>query len=288
MKIATPEPCGGRGYLKGDAERLKDTSIPSKKQSIHPNSSEAQRRRLLTALQRGSITTLEARRELDILHPAGRVMELRRQGIEIDTAWIEQPTDEGRLHRVAHYILAIKGDYAMAHRNKAKARKLPPGTWVERDLFTSPAFLELTGFAPQLLILFLGKRQIGQDKQVLNKHSLTMTYTELEGVYVRHELGGKFQHLKMKGVSRPRIIRAIDNLLGHGFIEIIRPGGAYQHDKTVYGLTDDWMFWQPGAVIRQRKPDTRHLGYNGRKIKIAHETVPRHTHETVPQIQGLG
>ena len=39
-----------------------------------------------------------------------------------------------------------------------KKPKLPPGTFIERDLFESPAFLALRGFAPQLLILILGKR----------------------------------------------------------------------------------------------------------------------------------
>ncbi len=42
---------------------------------------ETQRRRLITYLvEHGSISTIEARRALDIMSPASRVMELRRQG----------------------------------------------------------------------------------------------------------------------------------------------------------------------------------------------------------------
>jgi hypothetical protein len=65
-----------------------------------------QRARLLAAFkQRESITTLQARRELDVLHPAARVMELRRDGYPIVTAWTFDITSEGHTHRVARYQL---------------------------------------------------------------------------------------------------------------------------------------------------------------------------------------
>ncbi|MBK9161253.1 MAG: helix-turn-helix domain-containing protein [Nitrosomonadales bacterium] len=55
--------------------------------------------------EHGNIDTLTARSELDILCPAARVLELRRRGYPIDTVWIERPTDCGKLHRVALYVL---------------------------------------------------------------------------------------------------------------------------------------------------------------------------------------
>ncbi|MFH7326615.1 hypothetical protein [Desulfurivibrio sp. C05AmB] len=180
-------------------------------------------------------------------------------------------------------------------RGKKKSRKMQPGTWLERDLFTSPAFLELGGFAPQLLILFLGKRDIDPNtKVVVNRDNITMTFIELEQFYERREKqlkdqgSGTLAPLPKGGIKRPRITRALDQLLAHGFIRIIRRGGAYKKDKTIYGLTEDWRFWRPGTVIRSREPDTRRLGYNGRKTKIAHENVPIHTHENVPIEEGLG
>jgi hypothetical protein len=69
------------------------------------NTASAQRARLLDALRRESLTTLEARRKLDVLHPAARVMELRRAGHNIATAWTTDLTAEGNPHRVARYIL---------------------------------------------------------------------------------------------------------------------------------------------------------------------------------------
>lgn len=70
------------------------------------NSAHTQRLRLLAAFEtRQSITTIEARRELDILMPAARVFELRARGFDIATIWTDDLTECGRKHRVARYVL---------------------------------------------------------------------------------------------------------------------------------------------------------------------------------------
>ena len=70
------------------------------------NSAGAQRLRLLAELEaRNSLTTIEARRDLDILMPAARVFELRARGYDIETFWIDDLTECGRKHRVARYVL---------------------------------------------------------------------------------------------------------------------------------------------------------------------------------------
>lgn len=169
---------------------------------------------------------------------------------------------------------------------RKKIKKAAPGTWIDRDLFYSRAFLELSGFAPQLLILFLGKRKISKDKTVINKDNITMTYAELEKLYLKHEskgLASASDNLP-KGISRPRIVRALDNLLAHGFIRIMKRGGAYQQDKSIYGLVEDWRLWRPGTVFLKREPDKRQRGYNG-KLRKPHQvdlSAPSINHETVP------
>jgi hypothetical protein len=72
-------------------------------------SAAAQRARLLDVLRCGPISTIDARRNLDVMHPAMRVRELRVAGHPIETVWIEQATDAGRLHRVALYVLTAGG-----------------------------------------------------------------------------------------------------------------------------------------------------------------------------------
>lgn len=69
------------------------------------SSASAQRARLLQRLKIAPVDTLEARSDLDILHPAACVMELREEGKQIDTVRVMRPTDEGKLHSVALYVL---------------------------------------------------------------------------------------------------------------------------------------------------------------------------------------
>ena len=162
-----------------------------------------------------------------------------------------------------------------------KKGKLKPGTWVKREMCMSRAYLSLTGFAPQLLSLFLLKRDFTDNYECKNCHKLTMTYAELENIF-NHEKQNDFGNKKIAGISRPRIIRAIDELLAKGFIEIVHQGGAFQQDKSIYALIDDWRIWHKGAVFGKRPRDIRTRGFRKSKIKLTHESVPIHTHETVP------
>ena len=164
---------------------------------------------------------------------------------------------------------------------KNKQSKFKPGTWIEREMAMSRAFLHLRGFAPQLLILFLSKRHIKRTtKECTNLSDLTMTYAELENIHNRGFMG---HALPKDGISRPRIIRALDELLAKGFIEIVRRGGAYKQDKSVYGLTEGWRTWRPGSVIQARVNETRVRGYvNKQQIQMSRtETLPIHAHDTV-------
>ena len=70
------------------------------------NDAQAQRLRLENWLgKHGHIDTLEARRELDILSPASRIMELRKRDYRIETVWIDRETDAGKRHRIGRYVL---------------------------------------------------------------------------------------------------------------------------------------------------------------------------------------
>jgi hypothetical protein len=75
------------------------------KQHHTGNSTSAQRQRLLERLRHTPITTLEARSQLDILMPATRIFELRKQGFEIDTFRTLAATECGKSHSVARCVL---------------------------------------------------------------------------------------------------------------------------------------------------------------------------------------
>lgn len=69
------------------------------------NSAHSQRMRLLQKLRECNLTTSEARRELDIMHPAARVQELRDMGLVINTVWTSEKTTTGRTRHLARYVL---------------------------------------------------------------------------------------------------------------------------------------------------------------------------------------
>jgi len=70
-----------------------------------PQAKAKQRSTILEALKSGGISTVDCRERLGILHPAGRVLELRRQGWLIDTVPVTRFDDQGRPHRIAFYKL---------------------------------------------------------------------------------------------------------------------------------------------------------------------------------------
>lgn len=69
-----------------------------------------QRVRLLERLQSSSITTLQARKELDIMHPAARIQELRELDHNIITHRKTVHTDQGKHIKVAEYVLLAGGN----------------------------------------------------------------------------------------------------------------------------------------------------------------------------------
>ncbi|MCE4510322.1 helix-turn-helix domain-containing protein [Xanthomonas hortorum] len=74
--------------------------------NIIDTSAPAQRARLLAALRQRAVTTLEARRDLNVFVPGVRIFELRQEGHPIVTRLIPLLDDQGRPHsRVAQYSM---------------------------------------------------------------------------------------------------------------------------------------------------------------------------------------
>ena len=127
------------------------------------------------------------------------------------------------------------------------------GTWIEREMFESEAYLSLKGFAPQLLTLILAKRQFknhgrkGKRKRIcINCDKLNITYTEFNNKY---------------GITQPRMTRSIDQLLEKGFLSIVYPGGTYRQDKAIYALSTSWVIWQSGIIFEGRKRESVARGF---------------------------
>jgi len=74
------------------------------KEESYFTDSASQRQRILQWLLTATLTTLQARKELDVMHPAMRILELRDQGHNIVTHWETVDTGKAK-HRVASYVL---------------------------------------------------------------------------------------------------------------------------------------------------------------------------------------
>lgn len=69
------------------------------------NSAHSQRSLILEWFRTcNTLTTLQARQQLDVMHPAARVQELKSRGSKIVTVWTTDTTPEGKAHRVAKYV----------------------------------------------------------------------------------------------------------------------------------------------------------------------------------------
>lgn len=85
----------------------KEAALKALRNQFKGTDADTQRRLIFAALEQWpTISTLEARQVLDILHPAGRIKELRDEGHTILTLWADEWTEAGVLHRVGLYALA--------------------------------------------------------------------------------------------------------------------------------------------------------------------------------------
>ncbi len=83
----------------------------------HNTSVHLQRARILAELTQAAgqgRTTIELRELIDVLHPAGRIFELRDEGHTIYTRWDVTENAQGRKHRNARYVLIRQYQEAIA------------------------------------------------------------------------------------------------------------------------------------------------------------------------------
>ena len=158
-----------------------------------------------------------------------------------------------------------KMEYLATHKSKyefAKPKHIGrgKGTFVERDLFESPAFIALSGIAPQMLIYILGKRnfeQTSKSRICVNANELKLSYVEL----------------KKLGVTQPRATRGFNELLEKGFIKLEHQGGGCQKDQSIYGLSDQYLLWTKGKVFSAR-PKVLKKGFQNSNRRRSQHTKP--------------
>lgn len=146
---------------------------------------------------------------------------------------------------------------------------------IDAGLVSSKAFLNLTGIAPQVYLLFLKRRRMvklgkaGKEKWVVeNDGEIVFPYAEAEDKF---------------GISRPRFQRAIDQLVEHGFIDIAHLGGGTGKDVSKYAISTRWQHYGTNSFIQKhRQKDTRGFGFKKKKqANISNEIVTRTSNASV-------
>ena len=106
-KINNEKAAGGVETMTaaGDDKQGNSNTRHTLRKAPQDDSSQSQRLRLLERLKVAPVDTITARRELDVMHPAARIQELKQRGNLIDTVRVDRPSDCGKVHRVALYVL---------------------------------------------------------------------------------------------------------------------------------------------------------------------------------------
>lgn len=94
---------------KGVAASTTTPENKTSKPNFKDNSASNQCLKLLDwFLEKNSITTKQAQVSLDVMSPAPRILELRKQGYKIKTVWDSWTSEYGIKHRIARYVLTQK------------------------------------------------------------------------------------------------------------------------------------------------------------------------------------
>ena len=105
---------------------------------------------------------------------------------------------------------------------------------VEREMLKSRVFRGLNGTSKTVYFDFLMKCRVKGRKSkpggkseriILNNGKIEYCYSEAE----------------KKGIPRPTFMRALDELIGKGFIDVAHSGsGGKKGDKSLYAISDRW------------------------------------------------
>lgn len=123
---------------------------------------------------------------------------------------------------------------------------------LDKLMVQSLAWLSLSGTAIPVYLLFRckcqfakknnrpGKRSEGLMERLLNNGEIEFTYKEIE-----------LQH----GIKRGRFVRAIDELIEKGFLDITEQGGGVHKMKTHYGISERWRDYGTALFREMHRPE---------------------------------
>ena len=123
---------------------------------------------------------------------------------------------------------------------------------LDKLMVQTPVWLSLSGTAIKVYHLFRckcqfakkskrqGKRSEGLMERILNNGKIEFTYKEAEKQY---------------GITRGQFVRAIDELIEKGFLDITEPGGGIRKLKTLYAISERWRDYDKASFRKMHRPE---------------------------------
>ncbi len=137
------------------------------------------------------------------------------------------------------------------------------GVYIERDILESDAYWDLTGAAPQVYMVFLMKRKLsdkgfGKDKAriVVNNGEIIYTYLEAQNNH---------------SIPKSNFLRARDQLIKVGFIEIAEDGGC--HHTTKYAISNNWRNYPEQTFERSKSGNLVGMKTRWKKGTVKSDTI---------------
>jgi len=126
------------------------------------------------------------------------------------------------------------------------------GIYLERELYNSKAFKELSKAQVEILFILLERR-------IINKQKMPKGKREMKSIINNGELIFTYSEAESLGYSRRTFANAISKLVEVGFVDIVHQGnGSIKGDCSKYGLYDRWKkYGKPDFEQQSRKKDTR-------------------------------
>ena len=162
------------------------------------------------------------------------------------------------------------------------SKQLPrsDGIYKKRDLISSKAYWTLTGTATRVFEIFLLKRQI--KKSVIGKHELRNIVNNGQIIFTYIEAEEKY------GIPKSTFMRARDQLIEVGFIEITEHGG--EHQPTRYAISNNWMKYPKESFKRPKSGNLVGQNTRWKKDTVKLDTIKKDNtlkSDTIPQINGV-
>ena len=144
-------------------------------------------------------------------------------------------------------------------------RKLPRtrGIYIERDILESDAYWDLTGAAPQVYMVFRMKRVFSDKGFGKNKARIVVNNGEIIYTFV--------EAWKKHSIPKSTFLRARDQLIKVGLIEIAEDGGC--HHTTKYAISNNWRNYPEQTFERPKSGNLVGMKTRWKKDTVKSDTI---------------